>query len=77
MIEGFLHGIKDRFKLKHNVVTLLIRNRDRAEFYVPIETHVSEHISEFLAFSCYRIPGDSKRRSDAEDVRQVIRKMFA
>ena len=73
-IEGFLHGIKDRFKLKDNAATLLIGDRDRAEFYVPIETHISQHISEILAFSCYRMPGDAERGSDVEDVQQVIRK---
>jgi len=44
-IKGFLHGIKDRFKLKDNAAMLLVRDRDRVEFYVPIETHISEHIS--------------------------------
>jgi len=77
MIKGLLHRIKDRFKLKHNAVTLLFGNRDRAEIYVPNENHVSECISEFLAFSCYRMPGDAKMCSDAEDVQQVIRKRIA
>jgi len=68
MSKGSLCGIKDIFKLKHNVVTLLIRNRERVEFYVTIETHISEHVPKFLAFSHYRFPGDAKGCSDAEDV---------
>jgi len=52
----------------YNVEMLFVGNRDRTKFYVPIEPHISECVAEFLEFTCYRMPGDAKGCSGAEDV---------